>query len=165
MKKILIFGNAGSGKSTLAKMLSKTYALPHLDLDTLAWNETNPPSRAPIEVSNESIQTFINTNKTWVIEGCYADLLCIVMESANEVIFLNPGTEICITNSKNRPWEPHKYPTIEKQNENLSMLIDWIKQYAERQDEFSLISHCELFNEFNGKKMEYISNERDFLQH
>ncbi len=49
MKKIVIMGNSGSGKSTLAKMLMVKYALPHLDLDTLAWQDSIQPKRKPIE--------------------------------------------------------------------------------------------------------------------
>lgn len=51
MKKIVIFGNSGSGKSTLATMYSAKYDLPHLDLDTLAWLNTSPPERKPVEDS------------------------------------------------------------------------------------------------------------------
>ena len=161
MRKIVIFGNSGSGKSTLAKILSEQYDLSHLDLDTLAWNDTIPPTRAPIDTSSGKIRRFIQNNEIWIIEGCYSDLLSIAMESANEIIFINPGIETCIRNAKGRPWEPHKYSSFEKQNENLPMLIDWIKQYPERQDDFSLASHRQLFDGFNGKKIEYLSNERN----
>ncbi len=41
------------------------------------------------------------------------------------------------------------------------MLIDWIKQYDVRDDEFSLKAHRELFDNFGGKKVEYTSNDRD----
>ena len=40
MRKILIFGNSGSGKSTLAGKLCAGNGLAHLDLDTLAWQNT-----------------------------------------------------------------------------------------------------------------------------
>jgi len=80
-----------------------------------------------------------------------------VIKSANEVIFLNPGIETCISNCRKRPWEPHKYRSIEEQNSNLDMLVDWIKQYPTRNDEFSLESHQKLFDEFTGKKIEYDS--------
>ncbi len=51
LNNILIFGNSASGKSSLAKNLCETYALAHLDLDTLAWESTLPPERKPLEVS------------------------------------------------------------------------------------------------------------------
>ena len=70
MRKILIFGNSGSGKSKLAKKLSAAEKLAHLDLDTLAWQPTNPPIRNPLAESEKSIAQFINTHSGWVIEGC-----------------------------------------------------------------------------------------------
>jgi len=160
MRKILIFGNSGSGKSTLAKEFSIKHTLPHFDLDTIAWRNSNPPVRAELEDSSEKIKAFINTNSAWVIEGCYSDLLSIAIADANEVIFLNPGIEVCIENCKSRPWEPHKYETIEKQNENLEMLLHWVKAYWKRDDEFSFSSHLKLFSEFVGNKVEYKSNLR-----
>jgi len=89
-------------------------------------------------------------------------LLGVVIEKTNEIIFLNPGIETCISNCRNRPWEPHKYNTKEEQDKNLEMLLSWIKQYPERNNnECSLSSHQRLFNEFSGKKTEYPSNQRN----
>lgn len=159
MKKIVIFGNSGSGKTTLAKQLANKNQLSHLDLDTLAWENTNSPSRKPLKDSSKEIEGFLNENSQWVIEGCYSDLLALVLKEANEVFFLNPDIETCINNCKNRPWEPHKYESAEKQNKNLSMLLNWVKTYPEREDEFSLVSHKKLFSKFAGKKRECSSNE------
>jgi len=159
-QRIVIFGNSGSGKSTLAKEYVSKYRLIHLDLDTLAWQDTSPPTRRPLTDSANPIEKFIAENTEWVIEGCYADLLSFAIEKASEIIFLNPGIETCIKNCRDRPWEPHKYKTVEEQNQNLDMLRNWVKQYPLRNDEFSLKSHQRLFDEFAGKKKEYSSNNR-----
>ena len=161
MQRILIFGNSGSGKSTLAKKYSNEHSLPHLDLDGLAWLDTNPPERKPLKDSADLINTFISKNKNWVIEGCYSDLLNIVENNATKVIFLNPGIDICINNCKARPWELHKYKTAEEQDKNLGMLLQWVRDYSNRKDEFSLNSHTALFEQFRGSKVEYNSNERN----
>ncbi len=161
MKKVIIFGNSGSGKSTLAMQYAARYQLQHLDLDILAWQDTMPPTRMPLDVSSTKIKQFLDNNQNWVIEGCYSDLIAIVANNANELIFLNPGVDTCIHNCKNRPWEPHKYQSAEKQNENLNMLLDWVKQYPIRIDESSLESHTLLFNAFKGTKTEYLSNDRN----
>jgi len=63
MRKIVIFGNSGAGKSTLSKQLSEQFDLTHLDLDILAWNDSKPPTRAPISESKEAIQTFMQSIK------------------------------------------------------------------------------------------------------
>ena len=158
MTRILIFGNSGSGKSTLAKSYAAKYGYSHLDLDCLAWQDTNPPSRKPIKQSARQIKAFIDLHSDWVIEGCYSDLLSLVLSDITKMIFLNPGTKVCVENCKSRPWEPHKYPTSKQQDENLDMLIKWIRNYSKRNDEFSLKAHTTLFDTFKGNKAEFNSN-------
>ncbi|MDH5639361.1 MAG: AAA family ATPase [Nitrospinota bacterium] len=160
MKKIVIFGNSGSGKSTLAKRLSERHKLRHLDLDILAWEKDRPMKRRSLKESSSEIETFMRSNHSWVIDGCYSSLLQIAMSECGEIIFLNPGEEVCLSNCNNRPWEPHKYASPEAQNDNLEMLLNWVRQYSKRTDEFSLESHQALFNGFIGKKIEYQSNQK-----
>lgn len=161
MSKIVIFGNSGSGKSTLAKQLAVNEQLAHLDLDTVAWQSTMPPKRMSIEDSKQKIDSFINNNENWVIEGCYTDLLELVVNFASKVVFLNLPVSLCVANAKNRPWEPHKYESKEAQDANLDMLIDWIAQYEVRFDTFSKSSHQKLYDSFQGDKTMYTSNERE----
>ena len=160
LRKILIFGNSGSGKSTLAKQMCESNQLAHLDLDVLAWQDTSPPTRKPLRESSDIILEFIQRNTGWVIEGCYADLLEVAMPCANEVIFMNLPIGACISNAKNRPWEPHKYDTKEAQDANLDMLIQWIGEYEKREDTFSMKAHVRLYDSFQGKKTTYIDNKR-----
>ena len=160
MSKIVIFGNSGSGKSTLAKELAFKNSLAHLDLDTVAWKPISPPERLSISESNKSINNFLSTNLSWVIEGCYSDLLELVIQQANEVIFLNLPVNTCIENTKNRPWEAHKYESKEAQDANLEMLIDWISKYTTRTDTFSKFAHEKLFATFEGEKTMYVSNKQ-----
>ncbi len=156
----MIFGNSGSGKSTLAHELALENNLAHLDLDIVAWKPVSPPERLSVLESSKQINDFLLANSAWVIEGCYSDLLELVTQQADEVIFLNLPVSVCIENAKNRPWEPHKYESKEAQDENLEMLVDWISQYAHRHDTFSKAAHEKLFAEFQGKKTMYVSNER-----
>ena len=158
MTRIVIFGNSGSGKSTLAKQLCEEKGLTHLDLDLIAWLPQIPAKRKPIQESAVEIEHFTLKNDKWVIEGCYSDLLQLVMSQASEIMFLNLSVDACIANARNRPWEPHKYQTKEAQDNNLEMLIDWIGEYEKRQDTFSLSAHQLLFTEFNGKKTMISSN-------
>lgn len=160
MKKIIIFGNAGSGKSTLARQFVKEFSISHLDLDSLAWKDTKPPSRELLDISKDKINHFIEKNNSWVIEGGYSDLLAVTLAHANEMIFLDLDVNLCIKNCLARPWEPHKYHSIDAQNENLNFLIHWVKQYPFRDEAFSLRSHQKLFNDFNGKKIRRLTNER-----
>ena len=78
MIRVVLVGNSGSGKSTLATRLAARDHLAHLDLDTLAWLPTTPPSRRAIAQSERELRAFIAAHPSWVIEGCYADLLELV---------------------------------------------------------------------------------------
>lgn len=162
MKKILIFGNSGSGKSTLAKVISEQEGLAHLDLDVLAWQPSAEkdaaPQRKPIGESKQAIDAFATSNEGWVIEGCYTDLLELLENAANEIIFMNLPVAACQRNARQRPWEAHKYPSKAAQDANLPMLLDWIADYPLREDVFSLQSHQAFYDRFNGPKRLIVEN-------
>ncbi len=160
MRRLLVFGNSGSGKSTLAKSLSKSEGLSHFDLDNIAWLPTEPPERRPMSECADTIERFIASNDRWVIEGCYADLIEFAADHATEMVFLNLSVGDCIANAISRPWEPHKYPTKEAQDESLPMLIDWISTYPDRDDTCSFQSHLALYERFNGKKTMETTRQR-----
>jgi len=159
LKRIVIFGNSGSGKTTLAKQLSEHYQLAHFDLDLIAWLPTDPPERKPLDDSRTSIDQFCSANGSWVIEGCYGDLIDYVCRRAKQMIFINLPVEQCVNNARSRPWEPHKYSSKEAQDSKLEMLVDWIKAYEVREDSFSQRAHQVLFDEFDGRKMMKTSND------
>ena len=160
MTRIVIFGNSGSGKSTLASELAETRRLAHFDLDTIAWLPTTPPVRQPLEESKTALGEFVQQNPEWIIEGCYADLIELVLSEADEMIFMNLPVSACQENARQRPWEPHKYESKEAQDANLRMLLDWIAQYDERDDAFSRSAHEALYESFTGQKVMYTNNNR-----
>ena len=159
MRKILIFGNSGSGKSTLAKKLCEEEGLSHLDLDTIAWELSSPPTRKPLIETKQTIEKFVSSNDGWVIEGCYCDLLEIAEANSTEIIFMNLSVEACILNARSRPWEVHKYESNEAQDANLKMLITWISQYSKRKDSFSKAAHNLLYKNYLGKKRMFTNND------
>ncbi|MGJ8696792.1 MAG: AAA family ATPase [Verrucomicrobiaceae bacterium] len=158
MRRVVIFGNSGSGKTSMARRLSKESGLAHLDLDEVAWKGGDPPVRESIETSVAAIDEFRARNSGWIIEGCYSSLISHAARDATEMYFLNIGIEACIENCRARPWEPGKYSSAEAQDAKLAMLIDWVKRYEARDDEFSLRDHREIFAKFEGKKREILSN-------
>lgn len=151
-KKIIILGNSGSGKSTIARKLSEEYNLKHLDLDTLAWLKTDPPQRKKIQDSQIEIERFMRDREGWIIEGCYSDLIELIIPESDELIYMDLPIEICIQNAKERPWEPHKYQSKAEQDDNLEMLINWIKDYDKREDEFSKKRHDDIFKRYPKSK-------------
>ena len=152
--RILIVGNSGSGKSTLARQLVSEYGLAHLDLDAIVWEPGLVAVQRPFEATCLSLAQFVEANKSWVIEGCYGELIRRSLPDCTELIFLNPGLETCLKNNQARPWEPQKYASIEAQNEKLPQLQQWVSSYYERQDDWSYSAHKKLFHEFGGKKRE-----------
>ena len=70
-----------------------------------------------------------------------------------------PCISQCVENAKNRPWEPHKYESKEAQDSNFEMLINWIKDYRKREDEFSYRSHMKFYEGFVGAKFMYTENQ------
>lgn len=159
MRRILIFGNSGSGKSTLAARLASEFSLAHLDLDTLAWLPTQPPQRRPLADAVALIEQFTAKNASWVVEGCYTDLLEALADRASEIVFMNLSVAQCVANAKARPWEPHKYESREAQDANLAMLLDWIAAYESRDDVFSLAAHEKFYADFPGAKTCILSNQ------
>jgi len=77
----------------------------------------------------------------------------------NVLVFGNSGSGKS-TLAKARPWEPHKYPSKEDQDNNLAMLLDWIAQYSVRPDTFSHAAHSQLYERYVGKKTMYVSNDQ-----
>lgn len=155
MHRIIIFGNSGSGKTTMARSLAQAHGLAHLDLDSLAWD--SPGVRRPLEQSARAIRDFVHAQSAWILEGCYGDLLEVALPSCTELRFLNPGVETCVANCRARPWEPEKYPSPEAQDQMLAFLLDWVRAYETRSDEYSLARHQAIFESFHGPKREFTS--------
>ncbi len=149
--RVIVFGNSGAGKSTLARSLAGD-GLAHLDLDTLAWEPTDPPVRTPLRQAELAIRAFTDAREAWVIEGCYADLVALAIDRATKLVFLDPPVETCQARARARPWEPHKYPSKAAQDAKLSMLLEWIAAYPERDGPLGRAAHVALFEAFDGEK-------------
>ena len=152
-RRILILGNSGSGKTTLARALQSEFGLAHLDLDSIAW--AVPGERLPLAESVAALEAFDQSHESWVVEGSYASLARAALPLCTEFRFLNPGTEACVANCQARPWEPEKYASQEEQDERLAFLLDWVRGYEARDDEYGLMQHRALFDGFDGVKREY----------
>lgn len=148
-----MYGNAGSGKTTVAVALSRAHGIPHLDLDSIAW--ADGAQRRPLADSVADLRRFIETNPGWVIEGCYGDLVQAALPWCTQLRFLNPGVGACLQRCRARAWEPHKFRSREEQDRMLESLLDWVRQYETRNDEFSLARHRAIFRDFRGDKREY----------
>lgn len=137
----------------MARRLMDGREIPRLSLDEIAWNEG--PERKPLSESLELLAGFIRRHEEWIIEGCYGDLIEAALRHCTELRFLNPGIEVCVEHCKRRPWEPEKFPTPEAQEEMLTRLIEWVREYDTRDDEYGLRRHRTIFDRFAGHKREF----------
>jgi adenylate kinase family enzyme len=153
--KILVFGNSGSGKSTVAKALAAQHHLKHLDLDSIVWEPGKiAVQREPLSVI-ASLVEFINSNRSWVVEGCYGELVEIASTHCTELVFLNPGLAVCQANNMQRPLELHKYGSLGQQNAMLPALQNWVASYYSREDAWSYVAHRRIFDAHIGRKVEH----------
>lgn len=157
--KVILLGNAGAGKSTLSKKLIAKHPAARLSLDEVAFQSGT--ERRPLQASIEDVKRWIADNESWIIEGCYADIIESVLRHCDELIFLNPGVDVCIAHCLSRPWEPGKFGSRQEQDENLENLVQWIRSYESRTDEYGLSRHRKLYESFKGKKREF-SDPREY---
>lgn len=150
--KCILLGNAGSGKSTLSRKLIAQRPAARLSLDEVAFS--GGIELRPLEDSVADVQRFIAQHESWIIEGCYADIIEAVLDQCDELLFLNPGVEACVRHCRARPWEPEKFSSEEEQDRNLDNLIEWVRSYHSRTDEYGLQRHRALFDACRGNKRE-----------
>lgn len=148
--RVCVLGNSGSGKSTYARQLGA----PVLELDSIYWEPHQIAVARPLECVREDLAAFVTANHTWVIEGCYADLIVEAASACDEFVFLNPGVDACVVNARQRQFEPHKYDRPEEQQKMLAFLIDWIRAYPARTESTGLAAHRRVFDGFAGRKRE-----------
>lgn len=140
----------------MARALCARFGLPLLELDCIVWEPGQIAvlrDRAAIE---GDLRVFLRQHQSWVVEGCYAELIHLLLGASPELIFLHPGEEACVENCRRRPWEPHKYATPEAQESMLVNLIAWVRDYYRRDDECSLRSHRRVFEAYAGAKRECV---------
>jgi adenylate kinase family enzyme len=152
--RVAILGNSGSGKSVLARRLAAAASVPVLDLDTIFWEPNLIAVPRPDARALGDLEKFCTASDRWIIEGCYAHVIRASLRWEPELVFLNPGVEACLRHCRERPWEPHKYPSKAEQDAKLAFLLSWVSDYYSRDGSMSLRAHRELFDEYAGRKRE-----------
>ncbi|MEO0425128.1 MAG: shikimate kinase [Pseudomonadota bacterium] len=148
----MIFGNSGSGKSTLARKLSDRAGTIRVDLDEVYWEPDQPGvARAPA-VAAQALDQRLAGQAAWIVEGCYEVLAAHLLPRTPLLIWLDPGEAACLSHCRARPWEPHKYPSKQAQDENLAMLLEWVSDHYTRSGEMSYEAHSHLYAGYDGPK-------------
>src|SRR5262249_6692458 len=138
-----------------ARALATQEGLAHLDLDSIVWEPGKIAVQRSCEPVAASLRRFIDLHANWVIEGCYGELVRAASAHCTLLVFLNPGIDVCLANNLRRPWEPHKYASLELQNTMLNHLQEWVAGYYQRKDAWSYQVHREIFDAFAGSKVEH----------
>lgn len=157
--RVLAFGNSGSGKSTFARRVGAQHGLAVLDLDNVVWSPGAPGLFRPDAETIEALAAFVRAHRAWVVEGCYARWMEHLLPRATELVFINPGEDVCLRHCLDRPWEPNKYATREEQDVWLPLLCGWVRAYYSRDDDMSLTAHRRLFEGFPGIKREMTTDD------
>jgi hypothetical protein len=97
---------------------------------------------------------FVRGTDAWIAEGCYGDLIETALPYCWELVFMNPGREVCLANNRRRPWEPHKYESMEAQQGKPAFPLEWVAGYYTRADAMSYACHRRLFDGYAGAKTE-----------
>lgn len=159
-----IIGNSGSGKTTLARALANGLSIPTLDLDTIYWEPGKVAVERPAPARFDDLHAFCSQHPSWIVEGCYADLIEAALPWRPELILLNPGLDACVSNCKRRPFEPQKYRSKAEQDRGLEFLLKWVEDYYKRKGPMSLRGHLELYQRYDGPKRQ-VTTLTGFLEH
>lgn len=150
--RIAIIGNSGSGKSTLARRIAIAHQVPLLELDAIVWE----PQQTAVERASAAVKAdltrFLRDQSDWVVEGCYGELIELILPAATELVFLDLDEEICVANNRGRPWDANKYASKAAQDAMQVNLLSWVKSYYTRNDAWSQAKHRELYASHSGKK-------------
>ncbi len=163
--RVAIVGNSGSGKSTLASQIAAAHGVASLDLDTVAWEPGKIAVPRSAEASAAGVRAFCSSHDRWIVEGCYARLVQQALEHSPILLLIDPGVEACVANCRNRPWEPHKYASKAEQDEKLTFLLSWVREYYSRDDDLSLTAHQSLFETYRGPKLRLAHRDAPLLDH
>jgi len=138
----------------MARALAERHQIAMLELDTVVWEPGQIAVERPRDAIRADVERFLASNEQWVVEGCYGELVELVLGRCTHAIFLNPGLDACVANNRRRPWEPHKYASAEDQDAMLAKLLDWVAGYYVRDDQWSYGYHRRVFDSFAGMKTE-----------
>jgi len=146
--RVAIMGNECSGKTTFAAELAQEAAVTILDLETIIW-ETNRTERRAAPLVHAELRRFCEGNDSWIVEGCYGDLIAVALEWRPQLVFMNPGEAACLQNCRKRPWEP---------DDKRESLLARVSDYYRRRDSTSLHWHRHIYHDYAGPKREISSN-------
>jgi GTPase SAR1 family protein len=92
MIRFAILGNSGAGKTTFARRLGHDHQIQPIDLDTVYWEPDSSGVARPLKVSGQILMKMLRDRDSWIIEGCYEDLIGEVLLLEPTLLFVDPGS-------------------------------------------------------------------------
>lgn len=87
-KRIAIVGKTGSGKTTLGQILNQILAIPHIELDSLYWQDDWQGTLTP--KFQTQVRQQLHQHEAWIVDGNYnSSARAIVWETVETVIWLD----------------------------------------------------------------------------
>lgn len=126
--------------------------MPVLDLDTVAWEPGQIAVPRPEDAQRADVAAFCRAEAGWVVEGCYGSLIEVALDEGATLVFLDLSADECVAHCRARPWEPHKYPSKQVQDDKLEFLLSWVRDYDTRDGDMSRARHRALFDAYVGPK-------------
>lgn len=87
LQRTVVIGTSCSGKTTLARTLAEIMAVPHIELDTINWQQGNWQP-LPLEQFRAETTAALKLER-WMVDGNYSLLRDIVWARATMLIWLN----------------------------------------------------------------------------
>jgi adenylate kinase family enzyme len=86
VRRVSVVGNSGSGKSTTGRQLAAALSVPYVEVDALN-HQANWTLLEPAELLNQV--DLATTGEGWVVDGNYSNVLDLVWERADTVVWLD----------------------------------------------------------------------------
>jgi adenylate kinase family enzyme len=86
LARVSVVGTSCAGKTTLARSLSRTLAVPHIELDVLHWGPNW--TKCPPDEFRSRVEAAIST-PSWVADGNYSAVRDLVWREATTLVWLN----------------------------------------------------------------------------
>jgi energy-coupling factor transporter ATP-binding protein EcfA2 len=151
-QRIIVTGNSGSGKTTLAQRIAASMACPHIDLDTIYWQDQIGLKKR-VEPAAKQMVAELAATQHWVIEGVYGWLAEVALPRATALIWLNLPWPECKAGLEARG------PAYSPSPAEYDALLTWAGQYWTRQSPSSEAGHRRLYDAFTGEKFELRSRD------
>jgi hypothetical protein len=142
----LMMGNSGAGKTTLARHLAVAAGCPHIDLDSIYWQD-QAGLRKRVEPAAKAMVADAAQAPAWVIEGVFGWLLEVARPRASGLIWLNLPWSECKAGLEARG------PGYSPSQAEYEALLLWAADYGRRQTSSSDAGHRRLYDAFAGRKV------------